>query len=132
MVIIEKIGHPITCEFLLGIFWKKASAQSAKLTLWIGSALGAIVFATNKIYVDTSIAHIPFMMMAFYLFMACLFMQVIFSYVYPVQHTSESENLYWKSIGEPLQSRGWSGLGNYKTLSVILLLLMGVLFWIFR
>lgn len=130
--IIAHIAPPITCVFLLGVFWKKASAQSAKLTLWIGSALGAIVFASNKIFVETSIAHIPFMMMAFYLFMACVLIQVFFSYVYPVQHTEQSEKLYWKSIFEPLESPGWSGLGNYKTLSVILLLLMGVLFWIFR
>lgn len=130
--IIAHIAPPITCVFLLGIFWKKASAKSAKLTLWIGSALGAIVFAINKLFVDTTIAQIPFMMMAFYLFVACLIMQIVFSYVYPVQHTEESEKLYWKSIWEPLQSRGWSGIGNYKVLSMVLLLLMGVLFWIFR
>lgn len=130
--IIAHIAPPITCVFLLGIFWKKASAQSAKLTLWIGSALGAIVFVINKLFVDTTIAQIPFMMMAFYLFVACLIMQIVFSYIYPVQHTEESEKLYWKSIWEPLQSRGWSGIGNYKVLSVILLLLMGILFWTFR
>jgi SSS family solute:Na+ symporter len=72
------------------------------------------------------------MMMAFYLFMVCFVMQVTFSYVYPVQHTKQSEKLYWKSFMEPLQSPGWSGLGNYKTLSGILLVLMGILFWIFR
>lgn len=130
--IIAHIAPPITCVFLLGVFWKKASAKSAKLTLWIGSALGAIVFTVNKIFVDTSIAHIPFMMMAFYLFMTCFIMQVVFSYVCPVQHTAESEKLYWKSFMEPLQSPGWSGLGNYKILSVLLLVLMGVLFWVFR
>jgi SSS family solute:Na+ symporter len=130
--IIAHIAPPITCVFLLGVFWKKASAKSAKLTLWIGSALGAIVFTVNKIFIYTSIAHIPFMMMAFYLFMTCLIMQVAFSYLYPVQHNTESEKLYWKSFWEPLQSSGWSGLGNYKLLSVLLLLLMGVLFWVFR
>ena len=44
------------------------------------------------------------MMMAFYLFMACVLIQVFFSYVYPVQHTEQSEKLYWKSIFEPLES----------------------------
>ena len=130
--IIAHIAPPITCVFLLGVFWKKASATSAKITLWAGSALGAIVFAVNKIFVDTSFAHIPFMMMAFYLFCACFIMQICLSYAYPVKHNSQSEVLYWKSWREPLQSPGWKGLGNYKTLSVILLLLMGVLFWVFR
>lgn len=130
--IIAHIAPPITCVFLLGIFWKKASAKSARLTLWLGSALGAIVFTANKIFTDTSIAHIPFMMMAFWLFCICFCMQVGLSYLYPVQHTSQSEELYWRSIWEPMRSRGWKGFGNYKTLSAALLLIMGILFWIFR
>ena len=130
--IIAHIAPPITCVFLLGVFWKKASAQSAKLTLWIGSALGAAVFAVNKLFMHTLIAGIPFMMMAFYLFCVCVLVQVIFSYVYPVQHTAESERLFWKSLTDPLKDPGWKGIGNYKLLSVLLLAAMGVLFWIFR
>jgi len=130
--IIAHIAPPITCVFLLGVFWKKASAISAKITLWAGSALGAIVFAVNKIFIDTSFAHIPFMMMAFYLFCACLILQIGLSYAYPVKHNPQSAVLYWKSWREPLQSPGWKGLLNYKTLSVILLFLMGILFWVFR
>jgi SSS family solute:Na+ symporter len=116
----------------MGIFWKKASAVSAKLTLWIGSALGALVFAINKLYTGTFLSSIPFMMMAFYLFCICVLLQVVFSYVYPVVHTPQSKNLYWRSWKEPLQSKGWKGIGNYKTLSLLLLLLMTVLFYVFR
>ncbi|SEW34753.1 solute:Na+ symporter, SSS family [Chitinophaga sp. YR573] len=130
--IIAHIAPPITCVFLLGVFWKKASAVSAKYTLWIGSALGVVVFIINKLYQDTIIGHIPFMMMAFYLFCICAVMQIVFSYAYPVKHTAESSTLYWKTPWEPLQSQGWKGLLNYKFLSVLLLLVMGVLFWLFR
>ncbi|MCW3106965.1 MAG: sodium:solute symporter [Segetibacter sp.] len=130
--IIAHIAPPITCVFLLGVFWKKASSESAKYTLWIGSALGAIVFAVNKLFPQTAIAHIPFMMMAFYLLCICIVIQVSFSYIYPVVHTKESENLYWKSFKEPLQGIGWKGVGNYKVLSVLLLCIMVVLFWVFR
>lgn len=130
--IIAHIAPPITCVFVLGVFWKKASAMSAKLTLWIGSALGAVVFAINKIYPDTLIGHIPFMVMAFYLFCICMFLQVSFSYIYPVQHTAESSKLYWKTPLEPLKSPGWKGLLNYKLLSVLLLLVMVMLFSMFR
>ncbi len=130
--IIAHIAPPITCVFLLGVFWKKASAASAKLTLWIGSALGAIVFIVNKLFTQTPMAQIPFMMMAFYLFCICVVLQVSFSYLYPVKHTSESSRLYWKSFQEPLQSPGWSGLGNYKVLSVLLFMIMAVLFYLFK
>jgi len=130
--IIAHLAPPITCVFLMGIFWKKASAASAKLTLWIGSALGALVFAINKLLTGTFLSNIPFMMMAFYLFCICVLLQVMFSYVYPVVHTPESKNLYWRSWKEPLQSKGWKGIGNYKTLSFLLLVLMAVLFYVFR
>ncbi|MDB5121819.1 MAG: sodium solute transporter superfamily [Sphingobacteriales bacterium] len=130
--IIAHIAPPITCVFVLGVFWKKASAKSAKLTLWIGSALGVIVFAVNKLFPDTIIGHTPFMMMAFYLFCICMLIQVIFSFIYPVQHTSESRLLYWKSPFESLSASGWKGIGNYKTLSVTLFIIMAALFYIFR
>ena len=130
--IIAHIAPPITTVFLLGIFWKKASAKSAQYTLWFGSLLGTVVFVINKTYPDTIIGHIPFMMMAFYLFCTCVLMQVILSYAFPVQHTESSSVLFWKSPLEPLSSKGWSGIGNYKFLSLLLLLVMTVLYWIFQ
>ncbi|WP_316827334.1 sodium:solute symporter [Pedobacter miscanthi] len=131
--VIAHIAPPITCVFLLGVFWKKASAKSAQYTLLIGSILGVGVFIVNKLYgTETFIGEIPFMMMAFYLFCACVFVQVLFSYLYPVKHTAQSEVLYWKSVWEPLKSKGWNGIGNYKALSALLLLIMAVLYVYFK
>lgn len=140
--IIAHIAPPITCVFVLGVFWKKASPASARLTLWIGSGLGALVFAFNKIDPATALGRIPFMMMAFYLFCCCLVMQVLFSWLLPAPPTATpptaasptpaSQRLYWRSLKEPLESKGWKGVGNYKSLAVILLLLMIVLFYAFR
>jgi SSS family solute:Na+ symporter len=130
--IIAHIAPPITTVFLLGIFWKKASAKSAQYTLWLGSLLGAVVFVVNKTYPTSIIGDIPFMMMAFYLFCSCVALQLILSYVFPVQHTESSAVLFWKSPLEPLSAKGWSGIGNYKFLSVLLLLVMTVLYSIFK
>jgi SSS family solute:Na+ symporter len=130
--VIAHIAPPITCVFLLGIFWKGASAMAAKLTLWIGSALGVVVFAVSKLYPDTLIGHIPFMMMAFYLFCICMVMQISFSYRYPVQHNTESSQLYWKSPWEPLHGAALKGIGNYKVLSTLLLMIIGVLYYVFK
>ncbi|HTN20257.1 MAG TPA: sodium:solute symporter [Pelobium sp.] len=130
--IIAHIAPPITCVFLLGIFWKKASAMSAKLTLWIGSAMGVIVFAINKLLQESFIGQIPFMMMAFYLFCFCLIIQISTSLIYPVEHTDVSSKLYWERPLEALDAKGWSGLGNYKLLSIILFLIMALLFYTFR
>jgi SSS family solute:Na+ symporter len=94
--------------------------------------LGAAVFAVNKLYPHTIMGQIPFMLMAFYLFAACVVMQVVFSFLYPVVHTAQSNTLYWRSWKEPLQSKGWPGMGNYKLLSALLLMIMGVLYYIFQ
>lgn len=130
--IIAHIAPPITCVFVLGIFWKKASAAASKYTLWIGSALGVCVFVFTKTYPTSVLGQIPFMLMAFYLFCCCVLVQVVFSYIYPVQHTAESERLYWKSPLEPLAHKGWSGLANYKVLSGCLVVIMIVLYLLFK
>lgn len=130
--IIAHIAPPITCVFLLGVFWSKASATSARLTLYVGSATGLITFAAGKIFPYSFIGQVPFMMVAFYLFCLCVCIQVLFSYIYPVKHTAESAGLYWKTPFEALQSKGWSGIGNYKLLSVLLIVIMSALFWFFR
>lgn len=130
--IIAHIAPPITCVFLLGIFWKKASAEAAKYTLWIGSALGVGVFVFTKTYPASLLGQVPFMMMAFYLFCCCVLVQVVFSYRYPVVHTTESEKLYWKSPMEPLLHKGWQGMANYKVLSGLLMIIMIVLYIVFK
>lgn len=130
--VIAHIAPPITCVFLLGIFWKKASAASSKWTLWIGSALGVIVFIANKLLPGTWIGQVPFMVMAFYLFIICVLIQIIFSYRFPVQHTAESKELYWKNPLEPLKGKAWKGIGNYRVLSGLLLLIVVVLYGIFK
>ncbi|MGE8291914.1 MAG: sodium:solute symporter [Sphingobacterium sp.] len=130
--VIAHIAPPITCVFLLGVFWRKASAVSAKLTLWIGSFLGMGVFILNKVLPDSWIGQTPFMMMAFYLFLTCMIIQIILSYRYPVQHSAESEQLYWKSPLEPLRGAAWKGIGNYRVLSGLLLAIVTILYIIFR
>ncbi len=130
--VIAHIAPPITCVFLLGVFWKKASAASSKWTLWIGSALGVIVFVINKLLPTTWIGQVPFMVMAFYLFLVCVVIQFVYSYVYPVRHTAVSKELYWKSPLEPLKGTAWKGIGNYKLLSGLLLFIVVVLYGIFK
>lgn len=130
--IIAHLAPPITAVFLLGLFWGKASAYSAKRTLWVGSGMGVIVYTAEKIWPESFIGRVPFMMMAFYLFCGCMVLQTVLSLRRPAVHTAESQALYWKSPLAALRGAHWPGLGNYKTLSGILLLVMVFLFWWFR
>lgn len=130
--VIAHIAPPITCVFLLGVFWKGASATAAKLTLWAGSVLGVAVFMLNKLLPDSWIGQTPFMMMAFYLFLVCMILQVLLSYMYPVQHTAQSQELFWKNPMDPLRGKAWPGIGNYRILSTLLLALVVILYVIFN
>ena len=130
--VIAHIAPPITCVFLLGVFWKKASALSAQYTLWTGSFLGVVAYASGKLYPLSFPGKLPFMMTAFYLFCFCVVFQVVFSFVFPVRHTAESRLLYWSSPLEPLRQPGWQGLADYKVLSGALIAIMAGLYIVFN
>jgi SSS family solute:Na+ symporter len=135
--IIAHIAPPVTCVFVLGVFWPRASAVSAKWTLWLGSLLGVLVFVMRKLPEELpDFMHfitVPgFMMMAVYLLIACLVIQISISIVSPAGESERASKLYWKTPLEPLKDKGWPLFGNYKFLSVLLIVVMGVLYYIFR
>jgi len=139
--IIAHIAPPITGVFLLGVFWKRASARSAKLTMWIGSGLGALLFLLRTVHtwqperfgwVPPFFYQTSFMLMAFYLWCCCTLLQIVLSLALPQLPGEDPEKLYWEHPLDCLQSPGWPGLANYKVLSGIVFLLMVGLYIKFR
>lgn len=129
--IIAHIAPPVTSVFLIGIFWAGATPVSGRLTLWLGSALGAAVFAFNAFVPEQPLAKIPFMLMAFYLLVACMLFQLTISLSKPATAEQRANAACWKSPLEPLRCPGWPGLGNYKVLSALVLLGMAALYSVF-
>ncbi|MHB9045472.1 MAG: sodium:solute symporter family transporter, partial [Pirellulales bacterium] len=139
--VIAHVAPPITCVFLLGVFWGKASARSAKLTMWIGSSLGVLLFTLRTLHVwnpeqfawiGAFFHETPFMLMAFYLFTACVAMQVTFTFAMPKTADEDPQRLYWKHPWDALRSAGWSGLGDYRVVSAAVVLMMVGLYVVFR
>ncbi|MGB0991161.1 MAG: sodium:solute symporter [Akkermansiaceae bacterium] len=130
--IISHLAPPVTCVFLLGVFWKKANSVSAQWTLVIGALAGIAVYALNKFGVETPLKNIPFMMMAFYLFVFCCFVQITIALVSKQPVPNSSAQLCWESPLAPLRAKGWPGVLNYKFLAAALLAVMVVLYGIFR
>ena len=126
---ISYIAPPITAVFVLGVLWKRASSTAAQITLYSGSFLGLVVFLLD--WNRVSWWDVPFMMAAFYLFVVCVTVHIIFSMIFPHVHTPDSERLVWSHPLECLCSPGWPGLGNYKLLSGALFTTMIVLYVIF-
>lgn len=74
----------------------------------------------------------PFMLMAFYMCMVCVAMQVVFTLLMPKQAGEDAQRLFWPHPLDAWKSPGWSGLGNYKVLALIVIAVMAVLYTIFR
>ncbi|MBN2211914.1 MAG: sodium:solute symporter [Sedimentisphaerales bacterium] len=146
------IAPPITVVFLWGVFWKGASSFGARAALYIGSFLGLVVFIVDwckdyagmfswlneKIPALTPVWNawdnysIPFMMMAFYLFVACSIILLVGSMIKPHVHTETSAKLVWEHPLACLRDPGWKGFGNYKFLAALLFVVMVILYIVFK
>jgi SSS family solute:Na+ symporter len=126
--IIAHIAAPVTCVFLLGVFWKRANAVSAKWTMIIGAITGVTTYAFDVSSMITG----GFMMMAFYLFVFCVVLQVSITLISGQSVPESSAKLCWDSPFDPVRQPGWSGIGNYKFLAGLLLTIMAVLYFIFQ
>jgi SSS family solute:Na+ symporter len=131
--IIVHIAPPITCVFLLGVFWKGATAFSAQWTLWVGSAMCVAMILVKKYATLPLDLNNDFMLLSFVLFCSCVMLQVVLAKAGPKVGTAgENVDLTWNSPLEPLRAPGWSGILNYKLITLGILLTMAVLYSVFR
>ena len=128
--IISYMAPPITVVFIYGVFWRKASSKGALATLIAGSVLGLTVFLLDW-FKDGTGWNVPFMLSAFYLFLACSAILITISLLSPHKHTSESEKLVWKNPMDALRGEAWRGIGNYKFIAGLLFVVMIVLYIVF-
>lgn len=133
---ITYIAPPMTCVFLFGIFWRRASSTAALATLVIGSGCGMIVFMLEHFKVGWWMAGIKRLQLDFLLIGVMLFgvssaIMVVISLWKPHVHTPQSAALVWKSLWEPLSSVGWPGVGNYKFLTILLLGSLAAIYLLF-
>jgi solute:Na+ symporter, SSS family len=127
--LISYVAPPITTVFLLGVFWKRASGRSAFITLIAGMLLGFVTFYLdwNKIYRG------DFMLIAFLLFVACVVIMVVTTWLFPEPLKAEAGLLVWENWREPLRGdAGGRGLGNYRLLAGVVLAVFAVLYLVFR
>ncbi len=139
--IIAHIAPPVSCVFALGVFWPRASAFSAKWTMWIGSLTGALVFTGKTLHVwqpgsfgwiPSLIYRTPFMLMAFYLLVFCIVLQLVLTLARPKLAAEDPQRLYWANPLDALKSPGWPGLANYKFLAALVFIFMCALYYAFR
>ena len=127
--LISYVAPPITAVFVLGVFWKRASGKSAFITLIAGMALGFIAF-----YLDwNNIYRGDFMLIAFLLLVTCIVIMVATTFLFPEPFKATAKLLVWESWREPLRGEaGGHGLGNYRVLAVLILVVFITLYLLFR
>jgi SSS family solute:Na+ symporter len=128
--IISYMAPPITVVFTYGVFWRKASSKAALVTLIAGSVLGLSVFLLDW-FKDGTGWNVPFMLSAFYLFLACSTIMIIISLISPHIHTAESEKLVWNNPMDAMLGEAWRGIGNYKFGAGLLFAVMIALYLVF-
>lgn len=125
------IAPPITAVFMVGIFWKRATAKAGAITLWSGFAMGMVVFLLdlNKAVTGWSML---FMHAAGMLCGICIVIMIVVSLLDQDTNTEENLKLVWDSPLTPLRIKGAPGLLNYKFLSIVALLAASTIYFLFR
>ncbi|MFO1512970.1 MAG: sodium/solute symporter [Verrucomicrobiota bacterium] len=150
--LISYVAPPITAVFLLGVFWKRASAKSAYITLLAGMGLGAMTFGLDFFKATIvgagattqSLAAAPllnfiyntalkdFMLVAFGLLVICLAIMVVTTLLFPAPLKDEAKALVWDNWTEPLRAKCGSGLSDYRIMSALIFVVFVVLYLVFR
>lgn len=125
------VSPPITAVFMVGIFWKRATAKAALVTLWVGFALGMVVFALDLFKEHTGWSML-FMHATAVLCGICIVLQVVVSLLDKTPNTEENLKLVWDSPLTPLRIPGARGLMNYKFLSIVVMLVASIIYFQFR
>ena len=125
------VAPPITAVFMVGIFWKRATAKAGLITLWSGFALGMIVFALDLCKEQTGWS-MGFMHAAGLLCGICILLMIVVSLLGRDTNSEENLKLVWDSPLTPLRIPGSRGLLNYKFLSIVALLAVSIIYYIFR
>ena len=148
------VAPPITCVFLVGVFWKRAGGRAAFVTMIAGAVMGAICFVADffKDSISGTAGFLPpdgplttvfdwfargmlrdFMLTSFGMFCLCVVIQIIASLRMPEPLKEEARMLVWQDWREPLrgEARG-HGMGNYRVLTAIVLIIFITLYVTFR
>jgi solute:Na+ symporter, SSS family len=135
--IASDLAPPITTVFLFGVFWRRGTKQASLATLIFGFVIGSIlfvldlpVFGTQKIV--TQVWGIPFMMQAWYSFCLCSVFYIVVSFLTPAPAAEQIEGLTWeRPLAVIIQSRP-NSVSDPRLVALILLIMVGVLYYVFR
>lgn len=144
---IAVLAPPISTVFIWGIFWKRGTATASITTLATGFVLGGIVFVLDFPAVSglvlgfhengqahrlfTESWNIPFMLQAWWLFVICSIVFVLTSLASKAPSRECTEKFCWDNPLTILTGSKIQGISDPRSLSVILILIMLICYYLF-
>ena len=119
------VAPPTTVVFFWGVFWKRASAKAALITMIVGIVLGGAVSAISLLGLNKiGDYEIHSLLSCFLLAVFESILLIVLSFIFPQKHTQESASLVWKSPLEALRGKPSHWLLNYRVWAAALLVTM--------
>ena len=134
------LAPPISVVFLWGVFWRRGTKQAALITLICGFILGFLVFlvdlpAFGEVQWVTDSEQglgVPFMMQAAWGFLIWSTVFVAVSLLSPPPPAEQTELTTWPAPLQVILRDRLSGLSDPRVLAGLLLVLMAILYFVFR
>jgi SSS family solute:Na+ symporter len=123
--VLAYISPPIVVVFLLGVFWKRTTAEGAFWSLMAGLVMAAVLFPLNAIVQPAWMPDIHFLYVAPILLVLTGVVAVTVSLRDDPPPTEKVEDLTWSREFFQQESEALEGIPwwkNYRTLSVLVLL----------
>ena len=136
-VILVSIAPPVTAVMVLGVFWKRGNQQGALTTMISGFTIGILIFClefepiSGTRYITYNLG-IPLMMQAFWLFVICSVIHVTVSLLTPPPPLEKTRDIAMEKPWDFITKDKISGFTDPRILSLILVVVMAILYIIFR
>jgi len=144
---ISVLAPPVSTVFVWGVFWKRGTARASLVTLVVGFCLGAAVFVVDfpavsgllfgletsgdPVQLITGKLGIPFMLQAWWLFVICSAVFVVVSLLTPAPDPRQVERYCWSHPLAAITEKKITTLLDPRLLTVLLILVMAICYFIF-
>lgn len=134
-LVLSFIAPPVAAAFILGLFWKRASATGAFVSLMVGAAVSVLFLVMDYNDVKSWFTEMHFLHRTFYLFIFCGLVNYVVSLFTTPPTDEQVENYTWRPEiikEDSLTLVGLPWYKNYRVQSVILIIITILLvgwFW---
>ncbi len=133
--ILAFICPPVVAVFVLGLFWKRANASGAIVSLVFGFLAAIFLILSTSLNISPRLNEVHFLHMAFFLFLACAIIHLLVSLLTAPPPADKVEEYTWHTgmyRAETEELKGLPWYKNYRVLAVLLLILTAIFvisFW---